>query len=127
MTAYEMRIRDWSSDVCSSDLQDCRGGSGVGAHQGLPGNIHIVYIHDRSRPDKPSPGRWKPSQTQAARQPPPLPQEFPMSAAPKATTAWSFDARPPEGGAYAPVPVEQLREMAGIELFHGRSEEHTSE
>src|SRR3546814_8992133 len=21
-TAYEMRIRDWSSDVCSSDLQD---------------------------------------------------------------------------------------------------------
>src|SRR3546814_9194972 len=74
-----------------------------------------------------------------------------MSAAPKATTAWSFDARPPEGGDYAPVPVEQLREMAGIELFHGimagklpgapiaqimnmwiqeaepRSEEHTSE
>src|SRR3546814_14089118 len=42
-----------------------------------------------------------------------------MSAAPKATTAWSFDARPPEGGDYAPVPVEQLREMAGIELFHG--------
>src|SRR3546814_11668207 len=22
-TAYEMRIRDWSSDVCSSDLSDC--------------------------------------------------------------------------------------------------------
>src|SRR3546814_4973724 len=22
-TAYEMRISDWSSDVCSSDLQDC--------------------------------------------------------------------------------------------------------
>src|SRR3546814_9113797 len=23
-TAYEMRISDWSSDVCSSDLRDCR-------------------------------------------------------------------------------------------------------
>src|SRR3546814_10637373 len=25
-TAYEMRISDWSSDVCSSDLTDLRGG-----------------------------------------------------------------------------------------------------
>src|SRR3546814_14197550 len=25
-TAYEMRISDWSSDVCSSDLVDLRGG-----------------------------------------------------------------------------------------------------
>src|SRR3546814_5694709 len=24
-TAYEMRISDWSSDVCSSDLRECRG------------------------------------------------------------------------------------------------------
>src|SRR3546814_5855021 len=24
-TAYEMRISDWSSDVCSSDLQDAEG------------------------------------------------------------------------------------------------------
>src|SRR3546814_6359559 len=23
-TAYEMRISDWSSDVCSSDLYDCK-------------------------------------------------------------------------------------------------------
>src|SRR3546814_3107058 len=28
-TAYEMRISDWSSDVCSSDLDDV-GGSGLG-------------------------------------------------------------------------------------------------
>src|SRR3546814_1799090 len=36
-TAYEMRISDWSSDVCSSDL--CRGGSAaIGAlcHAKLP-------------------------------------------------------------------------------------------
>src|SRR3546814_6914763 len=36
-TAYEMRISDWSSDVCSSDLAEL--GAGVGrrspAHQGL--------------------------------------------------------------------------------------------
>src|SRR3546814_338513 len=27
-TAYERRIRDWSSDVCSSDILDMRGGAG---------------------------------------------------------------------------------------------------
>src|SRR3546814_8913286 len=27
-TAYEMRISDWSSDVCSSDLRPRRGGAG---------------------------------------------------------------------------------------------------
>src|SRR3546814_3452721 len=26
-TAYEMRISDWSSDVCSSDLTECTGGA----------------------------------------------------------------------------------------------------
>src|SRR3546814_8802383 len=37
-TAYEMRISDWSSDVCSSDLQsmllidDALGMSGIGHH-----------------------------------------------------------------------------------------------
>src|SRR3546814_7017075 len=30
-TAYEMRISDWSSDVCSSDLFLARGGSPYGA------------------------------------------------------------------------------------------------
>src|SRR3546814_8981979 len=28
-TAYEMRISDWSSDVCSSDLLGCAGGLGL--------------------------------------------------------------------------------------------------
>src|SRR3546814_10223546 len=33
-TAYEMRIRDWSSDVCSSDLLGARGGEfGLGLTQ----------------------------------------------------------------------------------------------
>src|SRR3546814_2649000 len=30
-TAYEMRISDWSSDVCSSDLRRDRGGAGGGS------------------------------------------------------------------------------------------------
>src|SRR3546814_9452507 len=34
-TAYEMRISDWSSDVCSSDLRQCHGGRGRGGV--LPG------------------------------------------------------------------------------------------
>src|SRR3546814_8383153 len=47
-TAYEMRISDWSSDVCSSDLQhvDRRGASpdgGAGAGgDGSPGGHHVV-------------------------------------------------------------------------------------
>src|SRR3546814_5761839 len=32
-TAYEMRISDWSSDVCSSDLQYC------GAHRPRPAGL----------------------------------------------------------------------------------------
>src|SRR3546814_2505572 len=31
-TAYEMRISDWSSDVCSSDLLDARPGEADGEH-----------------------------------------------------------------------------------------------
>src|SRR3546814_6906073 len=34
-TAYEMRISDWSSDVCSSDLQR----RGLGIHCRKPGQI----------------------------------------------------------------------------------------
>src|SRR3546814_1173625 len=30
-TAYEMRISDWSSDVCSSDLSDAGASHGVGS------------------------------------------------------------------------------------------------
>src|SRR3546814_6353233 len=33
-TAYEMRISDWSSDVCSSDLDDAGGVRGLGVRGG---------------------------------------------------------------------------------------------
>src|SRR3546814_4851108 len=38
-TAYELRISDWSSDVCSSDLVPrwSSGGAGPGASGGAPG------------------------------------------------------------------------------------------
>src|SRR3546814_7415029 len=46
-TAYELRISDWSSDVCSSDLQILIGGIGaqlaVGRHQGV-GNQRPVGV-----------------------------------------------------------------------------------
>src|SRR3546814_5062124 len=38
-TAYEMRISDWSSDVCSSDLKDFFGGDIKAAIQNLPAEI----------------------------------------------------------------------------------------
>src|SRR3546814_2818901 len=36
-TAYEMRISDWSSDVCSSDLQ-----AGQADHMDFPDEQHLV-------------------------------------------------------------------------------------
>src|SRR3546814_9551798 len=44
-TAYEMRISDWSSDVCSSDLIGCAGsgaplGSRLHPHPVLPAQFH---------------------------------------------------------------------------------------
>src|SRR3546814_2542427 len=42
-TAYEMRISDWSSDVCSSDLvPDLRAGGGSGL-------VHIISFARRER------------------------------------------------------------------------------
>src|SRR3546814_4286267 len=39
-TAYEMRISDWSSDVCSSDLGTGTSGAGIGLlPRGLPVEI----------------------------------------------------------------------------------------
>src|SRR3546814_3264398 len=34
-TAYEMRISDWSSDVCSSDLAHCRAGGARNARAAI--------------------------------------------------------------------------------------------
>src|SRR3546814_1634548 len=42
-TAYEMRISDWSSDVCSSDLLVGGSGQGNDALDGGAGNDTVVY------------------------------------------------------------------------------------
>src|SRR3546814_3601897 len=40
MTAYEMRISDWSSDVCSADLQ----AAAVFRHEAPPIEAHVVAV-----------------------------------------------------------------------------------
>src|SRR3546814_7362075 len=46
-TAYEMRISDWSSDVCSSDLQ---GGVGIGRYElRRPGMVLRQVLDDGGR------------------------------------------------------------------------------
>src|SRR3546814_10414376 len=49
-TAYEMRISDWSSDVCSSDL-------------GFPGAGFSGAIRIQAFPARLKSARWKPSQS----------------------------------------------------------------
>src|SRR3546814_5723383 len=46
-TAYEMRISDWSSDVCSSDLA----GGWIGEQHdiGQAGVLHLLHGDDRAR------------------------------------------------------------------------------
>src|SRR3546814_9531871 len=48
-TAYEMRISDWSSDVCSSDLHGDLAGGGIGARLDGAGNVEAVPELDRGR------------------------------------------------------------------------------
>src|SRR3546814_5619536 len=67
-TAYEMRISDWSSDVCSSDLPGCRPRTaGSRARQNWSG--------PRSHGWKPAdPGRNSAGSGSAGRGPPPSPR-----------------------------------------------------
>src|SRR3546814_4249877 len=48
-TAYEMRISDWSSDVCSSDL--CAGGTGSGDDGGCFSRICCAASRDAQGPN----------------------------------------------------------------------------
>src|SRR3546814_5642693 len=44
-TAYEMRISDWSSDVCSSDLQACARPDQIGGGADIDHSIGIQRQH----------------------------------------------------------------------------------
>src|SRR3546814_5506951 len=46
-TAYEMRISDWSSDVCSSDLTVLQGGTAVVAKR--LGNVAVTFAEGQVR------------------------------------------------------------------------------
>src|SRR3546814_7107393 len=46
-TAYEMRISDWSSDVCSSDLENARELEGLGVPKDA---IHLASTGSRLLP-----------------------------------------------------------------------------
>src|SRR3546814_16132266 len=48
-TAYEMRISDWSSDVCSSDLNRRRGAPGPAADLGRGSEQHQPGVGGRRR------------------------------------------------------------------------------
>src|SRR3546814_4381839 len=53
-TAYEMRISDWSSDVCSSDLRQFPTGRRADSHLHLSSNAFVIaalriYMPERRR------------------------------------------------------------------------------
>src|SRR3546814_3333270 len=55
-TAYEMRISDWSSDVCSSDLTSVPAGQrfeSVRAHQIIPYRNSPSALRSRLKADRP--------------------------------------------------------------------------
>src|SRR3546814_7128530 len=57
-TAYEMRISDWSSDVCSSDLLLGPNGAGkstsilmmTGLTEPTSGSVHVCGVNSTSKP-----------------------------------------------------------------------------
>src|SRR3546814_5415228 len=56
-TAYEMRISDWSSDVCSSDLAHDRGTDLAAAGRVEAGNLGRARLHPRHPPAQRKIGR----------------------------------------------------------------------
>src|SRR3546814_6598032 len=102
-TAYEMRISDWSSDVCSSDLLH-RPHYGVDPDQGIQGADplrRVQRIRDRARP-RPATARVRRRAAAQLDQPVEAHDRRPRPA------PWPY----PGGPGLAP---------------QGRSEEHTSE
>src|SRR3546814_17550655 len=55
-TAYEMRISDWSSDVCSSDLEQADDAEAAGAEAGVVGQ-GVAQVADSEDDDRPVVGQ----------------------------------------------------------------------
>src|SRR3546814_8158584 len=63
-TAYELRISDWSSDVCSSDLDfEARRGREIKAHCDHLGIVEIAPVakvaHEHVEPPRPEPAQHR--------------------------------------------------------------------
>src|SRR3546814_4305850 len=96
-TAYEMRISDWSSDVCSSDLGGRRNDAGSQGFRGPLQGADGAARRDRHR----HPGRW-PGARPCVR-------------------------RGREGGISADDRADTRSALPGSDTDQRRSEEHTSE
>src|SRR3546814_12432031 len=59
-TAYDMRISDWSSDVCSSDLRMCCRHDGTGAHRSAPASIAEAPCSASLAPTRMNPNSSRP-------------------------------------------------------------------
>src|SRR3546814_5061266 len=106
-TAYEMRISDWSSDVCSSDL--ARGPDRRAAEcAGNPGTFRLdAALRAQADVPRPDPGPVPPRR-QALR---------------RARSRWHAGRNPRPGDPRLTPRRHRMRPVGG----HGRSEEHTSE
>src|SRR3546814_5179705 len=105
-TVYDMRISDWSSDVCSSDLQDHEADDGF-----MPRQDHR-QMHDIDR--------YQAQQRRLA-QPPGAEAGDEPAVEQASDTHAAGDGR--EGEGKNPLRPEYVEE----DLLHRRSEEHTSE
>src|SRR3546814_8321691 len=121
MAAYDMRISDWSSDVCSSDLMEALAHGIFGETVVLGENIAVRRAHDA--------GDWR-----IIRETLPLHQQFERAIAPppgryfiaarllSRGVAFGPDIEALEQGSPVDIVGERLDRHAGF-----RSEGHTSE
>src|SRR3546814_3803268 len=107
-TAYEMRISDWSSDVCSSDLPAADEGTGIGARRLRDRTRHADQLRRIRRPGFRTGVRGDHRALRAGRYRQP-PRQFPSARLGRVAPALLG----------LPDPGDLLRQV--------RSEEHTSE
>src|SRR3546814_1433560 len=129
-TAYEMRISDWSSDVCSSDLR----APSASAIQVSPSTRHSSLF--APTPSICLPRAWPPNAGAAGLSHSEIPHDDRHHGRAPAPRRW--DHSQPRGRhagtragfgqcAVAMEPPQGLAGMARLEPWSARSEEHTSE
>src|SRR3546814_4502763 len=118
-TAYEMRISDWSSDVCSSDLL----GGFVGAIHRLAGVGRGDARLQRGGQARQCADQLDPASAAAQL------LQYPgrIGAAGQEAGGQPGDDDPCRRPAFAPGGLERVRAHAGLQRAAVRSEEHTSE